>query len=366
MKFTCTAEKLKEAFGVADRATGKNLALPILGNILIKVTDKTIKILATNLSLGIECVISAVVESEGVTALRGDIIVQYLSVLKQNEEVSCELIGDLFVCKTKKSKISIKTFPYEDFPTIPIVNGTKITIPSKTLVVGVNAVVYSTAPTDIKPEISGVCIYTDQEALVFVATDSFRLAEKKIKVKQIPSISSQLIIPAKNIIEVVKMLDGVDDMVSVEYTQNQISFTYRNMYMTSRLINGNFPDYKQIIPKEKTTEAIVLKQDLILNLKMANVFSGKLNQVIFDIKPKEKSFVIHTTSSDIGDETSSLDAVFSGLELSLSVNLRYFIDCFQSISSDSISITASGPQKPVIVRGSDDSSFTYLVMPMNR
>lgn len=365
MKFTCGVEKLKTAIATADRITGKNLALSVLGTVLLVASDKKIKIRATNLSVGIELTVSADVEHEGVLALRGDILANYLSSLRDGEEIVCELSGDMLVVRAKKSRVSIKTFPYEDFPNIPIVTGTKITIPPKAFIEGVGAVVYAAAVTDIKPEIASVYIYSEEDMLVFVATDSFRLAEKKIKIKNLPAITPFLI-PSKNITEIVRVLGDLEGDIVLEYSENQVAFSHRNVYVTSRVVNGIFPDYKQIIPKGATTEAVVLKQDLLASLKMANIFSGKLNQVSLDISPKEKKFISHITNSDLGDESSSLDAAISGEEVALSVNLRYFTDCFQSMASDSVVVAINGPQKPMIVRGVDDRSFFYLIMPMNK
>ena len=365
MKFTCGAEKLREAILIADRTTGKNLALPVLGTVLMVVADKKISIRATNLSLGVELQVPAVISRDGVAALRGDIIAQYLSGLKSNDEISCELVDDLCIFQAKKSRISVKTFPYEDFPTIPAVEGKKMNLPASVITKGVTAVSFASAVTDIKPEIASIHLYTDADSLVFVATDSFRLAEKKVKLKQIPDMAP-ILIPVKNMMEVARILEGIDDDIIIEYSQNQIAFRHRNIYITSRLVVGTFPDYKQIIPKGADTEAIILRQDLLSNLKMANVFSGKLNQLTLTVDPQEKKCIIHVINSDLGEETGALDGVLSGAPVSLSVNLRYLLDCFQSISSDSVSLIINSAQKPVIVRGVDDRSFLYLLMPMNR
>jgi DNA polymerase-3 subunit beta len=138
------------------------------------------------------------------------------------------------------------------------------------------------------------------------------------------------------------------------------------VYLTSRVIDGVFPDYRQILPKEFKTEAVVLKQDLLSSLKLSNIFSDKFNQVNFSIKPKAKMFEISSINSDVGENKTNLDATMTGEDVELGFNFKYFLDCFQSINSDSISIKLNQSSKPMVISGVSDKSFTYLIMPMNR
>ena len=150
------------------------------------------------------------------------------------------------------------------------------------------------------------------------------------------------------------------------FNKNQISFSSDGSYLTSRVIDGVFPDYRQIVPKEFTTEVVVLKQDLLNALKLSNVFSDKFNQVDLLIKPKEKIFELSSKNTDIGENKTYLDAVMSGDSVELSFNYKYFYDCFQSISTDSVSVKLNESSKPLVIGGASDNSFTYLIMPMNR
>ena len=219
--------------------------------------------------------------------------------------------------------------------------------------------------SEIKPEIGSVYIYPEEDILFFVSTDSFRLAEKKIKLKQRLSFDG-ILIPYKNIVEIIKIFEGVNEDLKISLQKNQISFSSENIYLTSRVVDGNFPDYKQIIPKNPTTKAVVLKQDFISSLKISNIFSDKFNQVIISIKPNEKIFEIESKNIDIGENTTLLSGALSGENVSANFNYKYILDCFQSISGDSLSLELNGNNKPMILRGVGDSSFLYLVMPMNR
>ena len=365
MKIECSVEKIKNAVSQAERITGKNLTLPVLGAVLLSASQKSLKIRSTNLSLGVEIEIPAKVEEEGVLAISGSVLNAVFSNISPNENILIENKDGNLLVKSKKSQIKLKSQPHEDFPTIPQVSGSIFEIDSKKLIDGIKSVYYSSSVSDIKPEISSVFIYSNNDTLVFVSTDSFRLAEKKIKMRNIEDISG-IIIPFKNITEILKIFSDFNGVVKVCFNKNQISFSAENIYLTSRIIDGAFPDYKQIIPKNTLTDVVVLKQDLLNALKLSNIFSDKFNQVNLNISPKNKVFELSSSNNDVGENKTQLDAVINGEDVFLSFNYKYFLDCFQSITTDSISIKFSGGSSPIVVSPVSDTSFTYLIMPMNR
>ena len=365
MKLECGIEKIKNVINQVEKITGKNLTLPVLGSILFIAEKKSLKIRATNLSLGIEVEIPAKIEREGIVAVSGAVLVGMFSNIPDNESISLEAEGGNLLIKTKKSRIKLKGQPHEDFPTIPHVEGKSFKMEAKKLINGIKSVNYSSTVSDIKPEISSVYIYSNGDNLVFVSTDSFRLAEKKIKVNNLEEITG-ILIPFKNVPEILRVFGEINDEIIVCFNKNQISFSSDNTYLTSRLIDGVFPDYRQIIPKESKTEAIVLKQELLNALKISNIFSDKFNQVNLTLSPKEKLFELSSQNTDVGENKTMLDAAITGEEIELGFNYKYFLDCFQSITADSIVIKLNQPSRPIIIAGVSDPSFTYLIMPMNR
>ncbi|MSU44754.1 DNA polymerase III subunit beta [Candidatus Nomurabacteria bacterium] len=365
MKLECKIEEIKSKILQVERITGKNLTLPVLNSILLISSGKSLKLRSTNLSLGIEVEIHAKIEKEGLVAISGSVLNGIFSNVFQNENVFLESIDGNLLIQTKRSKIKLKGQPYDDFPTIPRVSGTSFEIDSKKLIDGIKSVFYSSSVSDIKPEISSVFLYTNEDNLVFVSTDSFRLAEKKIKVKGIPEIGG-ILIPYKNIAEILRVFGDSPSVLKVCFNKNQISFSSDDVYLTSRMIDGVFPDYRQIIPKTSTTTATVLKQDLLNALKISNIFSDKFNQVNLKISPKEKVFELSSANNDVGENKTYLDAAITGEDIELGFNYKYFLDCFQSITTDSVSIKFSGSASPLVISSVSDSSFLYLIMPMNR
>ncbi len=313
-----------------------------------------------------EIEIPAKITKEGIVAIPGSTLAGVFSNVFQNENVFFEGQDGNLMIKTKKSQIKLKGTPCDDFPTIPIVAGKSFEIENKKLIEGIKSVYYSSSLSDIKPEISSVYIYSNNnDELVFVSTDSFRLAEKKIKVKGIEEIPG-ILIPYKNIPEILRIFGESSGVVKVCFNKNQISFSSNNIYLTSRVIDGIFPDYQQIIPKEYKTDVVVLKQDLLNALKLSNIFSDKFNQVNMLIKPKEKVFELSSKNHDVGENMTYLDAAISGEDIELGFNYKYFLDCLQSINTDSVLIKLNQSSRPMVIRGNSDSSFTYLIMPMNR
>ncbi|MDE2030685.1 MAG: DNA polymerase III subunit beta [Patescibacteria group bacterium] len=365
MKLECSINKIKNSLITVDRITGKNLTLPVLNSILWVASGKVLKLRSTNLNIGIEVSIPAKIEKEGVVAIRGDILSSLFSVLSGDGEITFELIDNNLSVKTKSNSILLKSTPHEDFPTIPVVSGENLTVPAKKFINGIKSVYYSAAISEIKPEIGSVYIYPENDLLVFVSTDSFRLAEKKIKIKQNLSFDG-ILIPFKNATEIIKVFDSLDEDIKITLQKNQISFLTKDIYLTSRVVDGNFPDYKQIIPKTSTTEAVVLKQDFISSLKISNIFSDKFNQITLNIKPHEKVFEINSKNIDVGENTTNIPGALSGEAVSANFNYKYILDCFQSIDSDSLNLQLNDNNKPMIIHPVGDPSFMYLVMPMNK
>jgi len=366
MKIECVKEKLHIAVSKAEKIVGKNTNLPVLSCLLFETKGNNLIIKSNNLDLGLEISIPVKVEKHGKVAVPANIIGGFLNNLNEDKNISIESTENILKIHTPNSEASIKTLSTDDFPTIPRVDDSKTCkINAKDLQAGIRAVLYSSSVSSIKPELSSVYIYTNDEGFVFVATDSFRLAEKTIKTKKRVDLAGVLI-PFKNAADILKIIEGIDEEIEINSTKNQISFTFIGTYLVSKVVDGVFPDYKQIIPKEEKTKAVVLKQDLLNSLKISNIFSDNFNQMNINIKPGGKSIEVKTKNSNIGENTNKIDANISGEGIEVNFNYRYIVDCLPSILSDSVSLSFNGISKPLIVKGSSDNSFMYLVMPMNR
>ncbi len=367
MKLECLREKLRDAVGLAERVTGKNLSLPILNSVVLNASGRSLVVRATNLELGVEISLPGRVSQAGLVAIPGAVLANFLSSVTE-EMVALEVVSGNLTVSSPRHKTIIKGYPPADFPSLPkVVNDRQsFAIPSDYFSSALRAVAYSSSTSLIKPEIASVCLYNQGHELAMVATDSFRLAEKVFPLALKISLAlPHLILPIKNVSEIIRVLENTSDEVTVEYNRHQISFRVGEIYLTSRLVDGVYPDYRQIIPTTKLTEVIVAKDRLMETLKVLNIFVDRFGQITLAISPAAKK-IEFTSSNDNGENTSNLEATIEGEAVTLSLNVKYLLDCFQSIPTDSLRLKLNGPHKPVVIQGVGDPSFTYLIMPINR
>ena len=366
MKIECVKSKITYLVSKIEKISGKNQNLPILSCLLLKVENGNLFINATNLDLGVKGSFPVRVFMEGRVAVPAGVLGGFLSQLPDGGNILFEIVGGNLVVSTKHTKTIIKTLNSDEFPTIPEAGeGSAVTLPSQDFVKGLQSVWYSSTTSSMKPELASVCVYGGHKEVVFVATDSFRLAEKKVLVKK-PADFQNILIPFKNVVDIIRVFDGYKGDLEIMVGKNQVSFSGSGLYVVSRIVEGTFPDYQQIMPQEFKTEVVLLKQDLVSALKISNIFSGSFHQTGFKMIPAKKVFEVTSESAHVGKNTIQFDAVLKGEELMINFNHRYIIDCFQSIPSDSIMLGFNGIHKPLVLRGVGDKSFTYLVMPMNK
>jgi len=367
MKLEVKKEKILSAVTICEKIAGKHVSLPILSSVVLETKDNSLILKATNLDIGVEIEVQAKVLTQGSVALSGSVLKSFLSNMSGDGNVVLEQKGNNLNISLNNSVASIKTNPTDDFPVIPkVIDGKKLKINTKDFVSGVTSVWYSSSVSSIKPELSSVYIYGDNEGLVYVATDSFRLAEKKIKLKKDKEDGLSILIPFKNISEIARIFSDVSYDIDIVTTKNQVSFFAPNIHITSRVVDGNFPDYKQIIPKTFTSSITVLKQDLLQALKLTNTFSDSFNQVVFSLSVANKNMEIKTKNNDIGEGSETIKGSVVGEDMVITFNHKYVFDCLQSIETDGVVLSFNGPGKPLVISPSHNASFTYLVMPMNR
>ncbi len=367
MKLEIQKEKILEAVNTTEKFSSKHISLPILSQILFTVEGNKLTIKATNLDVGIEYYIA--VKNEKTEECSFAVSPQALKAFLTNvneKNVSFEFTDNVLHISAGTSFATITTQAPDDFPNIPkIEDGEKKYIPAKMYVDGVQSVLYSASVSLIKPELSSIYMYPEGDELIFVATDSFRLAEKRFKTLK-KNLSEFVLLPYKNALEVARVLEAIHDDVEVVLNKNQITFRAGDVFISSRAVDGVFPDYKQIIPKTFGSEVMLLKEDLLKALKLTSGFLDKFQQVVFVVSPQEKKISIKTKGGVDGEASQIVKVNGTGEEITITFNHKYIVDCLQSIKSESVQIKLVGNNKPVIITEASSPSFTYLVMPMNR
>jgi len=366
MKIEFNKDRLLNTIAKAVRlTTNKNSSLPILNCFLFEAQNNQLKIQATNLDIGITLDIPVKTERPGKVAVPAEVFSNLINNLPNSNQIKIDVEGENLKIKTERSETIVKVRDSEDFPKIPTTQSESFKISTAEFVNSLKSVWYSSTHNSLKPELSSVFIYTEDGYMVFAATDSFRLSEKRIKIKQSEDFGHALI-PFRNALEIAKAFENEDGELQIYLDTNQISLSSGNIYLTSRLVDGSFPDYKQIIPKKFKTEITVLRQDLVNALKVANVFSDKFNQVNFKVDPSKKTFEVTTKNPEIGENVYQVDAVFTGEPIDINFNMKYITDSLSSLGSDSLTLSFNELSKPMVIEGVGDKSFLYLVMPMNK
>lgn len=366
MKIICITDKLKEKVPYLSRVTGKQASLPVLSGICIETKEASIVLTSTNIDLGVSVTIPAKIEVEGRIVVPGDIFAKVVASLDSNEKnITIEVQDTVVKIETELKKITLNTLSDEEFPTLPKVEGDEIILPKDVFMYGVKSVAYSSATSDIKPEIASVYMYTEPGEIIFVSTDSFRLAEKRIKIQHSNTLQSVLI-PFKNVNELVRLIEIADTEIKLTVSKTMLSISSHDVYITSRVIDGVFPDYKKIIPTEATTEVVVLKSELQQVLKLSPVFSDAFNQTTLSFESEGKEISWTTKNPHTGEIVDKIHAKIIGDGYTINFNHQYIQDVLNALERDSVQFSFNKTSRAVVVRSVGDASFRYLVMPLNR
>ena len=350
---------------VARFAERRTATLPVLTGVAILAGDDGIKFRATNLETGIDLKVDGEIKNQGVIALPATILRDIASSLSGSGNITIEHAGDTALIAAGKAKSTVKTLPYEDFPSLPLPEDTKtqFSLPGTVLKELINAVAACASPSTVRPELASVFLSAEGGVVKAVATDSFRLAEKKVSTSGKVSPFT-ILIPAKNAIDIMQTIPDGD--VTVRADEHQCAFIWSDGTAVTRLVAMSYPDYAQIIPKNFAAEATLLRKDFEGGLKRVAVFSDSFQKVRIGFDPKGKSVSLSAKNADVGESSENLPASTSGESVELSFNHRYLGTPLPLISAESISLSAAGIGRPLIVKGVGDTSFLYLVMPMNQ
>ena len=364
MHISVATEALQRKLELVARVSTKHVTLPVLQCVLLEVQNATLSIKATNLEIGIEANLEANVTEEGTVAVPATTLIQTIALHTQ-KDVTLRLEEDSLVVEGRESTTQIMSLPHEDFPPIPRLEGDGQKIHGANFALGLKTASFAASQSSIKPELGSIYILQKKEhSLTFVATDSFRLMEKTVAQPNV-ALDDSLLIPYKNAVEIMKMLESVEGDPVLRVNENQCSLTLaEDVYITSRLTSGSFPDYNQIIPKEYATVSTVLRQDLVRSFRKTNIFLNKFFQVSMIVT--DTSLTISANSGEVGRTTESVSAQTKGEDLTLNFNQRYISEPLSHFTDDSVELHFAGIGRPLVVKGVNDTSIRYLVMPMNK
>ncbi|MFH1671661.1 MAG: DNA polymerase III subunit beta [Candidatus Portnoybacteria bacterium] len=371
MDIICLQENLKQALNITERIIGRNLTLPILNNILLGVENNKLKISSTNLEIGVSAWVSGKIQKKGAITIPARLITDFVNNLP-NKKIELKSNNNQLILKSEKFKATLNGLPADDYPIIPkIKNDPVVKIKGALLKNDLSQVVEMASISESRPEISGVYMKFEKDLIKLAATDSFRLAEKNIEISLNKGNEGQsVIIPQRTIQELIRILGERDldnsnqeQEVEIVLSGNQILFDLGYAQLISRLIEGQYPDYQQVIPSKIITQVIINRGELIKSIKLASLFSGKVNDIKVVINPQKSFLEISSKNTDIGENKSQIKAEVEGNQTEVFFNYRYLLDGLNNIFSDKV-IVALGDNEKTIIRPVGDINYTYVVMPI--
>jgi len=371
MKFEILKENFKNGISLAEKIVGKNLALPILDNILIKTEDNFLNLNSTNLETAIRVWILAKIIKNGKTVIPAKFLSNFISSLPE-EKISVEEKNNSLYIECKNYKTNIQGFNAEEFPLIPEFKDLEyLEIDNKTLCQGLSQVVDIAFLSQSRPEISGIYFNFSKNIVKIVATDSFRLAEKSISLENPVKRDAFFILPQKPAKEILNILENKEGKTKIYILPNQTMFEFPmeefphpQVQIISRLIEGEYPNYQEIIPSDFKTKILVRRDEFLYQIKTASLFSGKLSEVKIKINPKEKDIQIFSQDPEIGQNQSSLLAKIEGDQIEVSFNHKFLTDGLLKIKSSEVLLGISKEDGACVLKPVGDLSYIYVVMPI--
>ncbi len=368
MKLILFRDNLKNGLGIAEKAVAESAHLPILKNVLLRTIGNRIQLTTTNLELAITKLISGKIIEEGYLSVPFS---TFYSIVNNttHDRLHLEKNETNFIIKTDNYEAKIQGASGEDFPIIPKIGNTEhyIEISPVIFLDALQQVVSAAQISDIRPEISGVLFDFQITFLKLVATDSFRLAEKTIPLSQFKHnfpAGFKVIVPLKTAQELIRIISH-ETPLFIYVDANQILFKSDDIEVISRLIDGNYPDYEQIIPKEFITEMVVDRAHLMNAIKLVSNFSGKTNDIRLAADLAQNTLNVYSTNQFLGENNYFIPVKITGSECTdIPFNWRYLLDGLKAISEENIIFRLNGNNKPALIRPVENKSYTYIIMPI--
>jgi len=371
MKLTILKEKLNEGLKLSEKIAKKTLALPILENCLLETEKNFLRISSTNLETGINYWSLAKVEKEGKICVPAKILTQIVNLLPL-EKINLYEENFVLHIEDENYKTQINGISPEEFPLIPQPQSIKPFILSTPLFCeALNSVAKIPMPSSARPEISGILISLKENIVEMVATDSFRLASKKVALSENFSEKISFILPQISAREFLNIFSQEKDELKVYFSPSQVWFEVQmtetdhpKIQYTSRLIEGEYPNYEEIIPKKFSTQIEVSKEEFLRHVKTASLLSGKNNEIKFKIDPKKEVIQISSQTPNLGRYESLVKGKVKGDEIEIVFNWKFLIDGISEIETERFIFSFTSVEGPAMIQPLGKEDYFYILMPI--
>lgn len=374
MRVTCLQENLAKGLAIVGRAVATRSTLPVLGNILIQTDQSRLKLAATNLEIGINCWIGAKVEEDGATTVPARILMDFVNSLPP-EKIEMELT-------TRTQTLNLKCFRYDanikgidatEFPLIPTAEPDgDVSIEPELLRQMISQVTIGAATDETRPVLTGVLVKLEDNQLTMAAADGFRLAVRTAELERAAPVPIEVIIPARALGELARVSAEVEEPVQVTITEgrNQVLFHLPQVDLVSQLIEGTFPNYKQIIPRGYATRTVVDTKAFLSAARIASFFArDAANIVRLQLEPgtdlSPGVLTVRATSAEVGDNVTQIDATVEGEPLEIAFNAKYLMDVLNVIGASQTVVETSTASSPGVFKPAGRDDYIHVIMPMH-
>lgn len=364
MKFSMARGELFEALSVVGRGLSARSTLPILAGILVSVSGDDVVFQSTDLEISIRHAAKGKVDAEGQTVIPGRLMSDIIRSLPESTVTIDATTPDRAAVVCEQSSFTIKTLSPDDYPKFPeIGEGQSVDIPTDRLVTAIRQVGKAVSRDETRAVLTGVLFVIDGAAVRLVATDSYRLAVTEQPLEAAPDSPIEVVVPGRAIEEIPR-LAGASEAVSVGVSENQVVFRFGQTIFVSRRIEGIFPNYRQLLPKEKETTFTVPREEFFDAVKRVSILAQHNAPLRMKVAVEEQTLTLSATTQDVGDATEDLHVETTGSDVEIAFNHSYLTDGIASSSSETVVFDIVSPLKPGVMRSTGDEDFTYLIMPV--
>ncbi len=362
MKLQVTQENLNKALSSVARVASTRSTLPILSNVLLKTVNNRLSVSATNLDIAVTHYIGSKVVKEGSITIPARLIQDLISNMPSGV-IDLNLDDNKLHINSRMYKSVMNGVSSEDFPVMPAIEkGQTITLPAASLKQSLSQVVIAASSDETRPILTGVYFNSFNKNLYIVATDSYRLAEKLVTPTD---QETNILVPASAISDLLRIIGDYSGEVAITYNDQQVLFAAGDIELTARLIDGKYPDYRQLIPKKFTTTISLPKNDLNNITKVSALFAREsAGSITINTSEENQQISIHSIASQLGENTATAEAKVAGDGV-VTMNSRYLLEALNVLTGDNVDVKFNGKLEPIVLSSKESSSsYTHIIMPL--
>jgi len=366
MKFNCSVESFYSGLSAVSHALSTKGSLPVLSYILIDAKGVKLSLSATNLELAITTTIDAEIEKEGSVCAPGRLLTDLTASLPSGE-IKVSVKDNILDVERLNVKSKLNGIASSEFPKLAVSAQEELfSLDPTQFCKSLPSVIFSAATDESRPVLTGVLFDVVDDVLTLVGVDGFRLSERKLKLTAKADKHTHVVIPARSLSEIGRLISSEESLkVFLDDGENQIIFRTEKFEISSRLIEGVFPDYRKIIPASFISRAVVPAEEFRKSVKLASLFARNSSNVIkVTLSPSESIITLGANTPEVGENETKLAAKIEGEGLNVAFNNRYLSDCLSNIADTEIVFQASGELSPGLFTSSKDESFLHIIMPV--